>query len=88
MIPFEAPTFVGLDLAASMEASNRPPRMFMNLGDGTVSMGCASTTGTGVGERTVLVYGLASNCRFWDLVAPFLARDLTLTNLLSRSRRF
>ena len=43
-------------------------------------MGSGFTTGTGAvaGRPILLLHGLASTCRIWDLVAPILARDFSV----------
>ena len=38
----------------------------------------------GQGQPVVLLHGLASNCRIWDLVAPILARDFSVVALDQR----
>ena len=38
----------------------------------------------GQGHPVVLLHGLASNCRIWDLVAPILARDFSVVALDQR----
>jgi len=38
----------------------------------------------GSGDLVVLLHGLASNCRFWDLAAPFLTRSFTVVALDQR----
>ena len=38
----------------------------------------------GFGDLVVLLHGLASNCRFWDLVAPLLTRNFTVLALDQR----